>query len=105
MNVKEIFGENLKHFRKIKKITQEELSERLQITPNHLSRIENGKSFVTAELLDALCVILNVSPAAFFYTPQEFTGDDSLFAKIDSVIDNELEKLGIHLKEKIRNTN
>ena len=102
MNVKELFGENLKHFRKINKITQEELSERLQITPNHLSRIENGKSFVTAELLDALCVIFNVSPASFFYTPQEFFGDDSLYAKIDTIIDAELQKLGIHLKEKIR---
>ena len=102
MNVKDIFGENLKHFRRLNKITQEELSEKLQITPNHLSRIENGKSFVIAELLDALCIIFNISPATFFYTPQEFSGDDSLFAKIDNVIDEELEKLGIHLKEKIR---
>ncbi len=102
MNVKEIFGENLRHFRKLNKITQEELSEKLQITPNHLSRIENGKSFVTAELLDALCIIFNITPATFFYTPHEFSGDDSLFTKIDKVIDEELEKLGFHLKEKIR---
>lgn len=72
------------------------------ITPPHLSRIENGKSFVTAELLDALCVILGISPATLFLMPQEFTGDDSLFAKIDAVIDEELRTLGIHLKEKIR---
>ena len=102
MNVKNIFGENLKHFRKLHKLTQEELAEKLDIIPTHLSRIETGKSFVTAELLDALCIIFNISPATFFYTPQEFSGDDSLFAKIDSVIDEELEKLGIHLKEKIR---
>jgi len=54
------------------------------------------------ELLDALCVIFNTTPASFFYTAQEFSGDDSLFARIDSVIDEELEKLGIKLKEKIR---
>ena len=102
MNVKGIFGENLKHFRKLHKITQEELSERLEITPTHLSRIENGKSFVTADLLDALCVIFDISPATLFLTPQEFTTDDSFFIKIDSVIDDELAKLGIHLKEKIR---
>ena len=102
MNVKELFGENLKHLRKLNKITQEELSEKLQITPNHLSRIENGKSFVTAELLDALCVIFNISPATFFYTPREFSGDDSLFTKIDGIIDDELAKIGIHLKERIR---
>ncbi len=102
MNVKDIFGENLKHFRKINKITQEELSEKLGITPTHLSRIENGKSFITAELLDALCVIFNVSPAAFFYTPREFLGDDSLFSKIDSIIDDELKTFEMRLKEKIR---
>ena len=102
MNVKEIFGENLKHFRKLRKLTQEELAEKLNIIPNHLSRIENGKSFVTAELLDALCVIFNTTPASFFYTSGEFNGDDSLFSKIDSTIDNELNKLGIVLKEKIR---
>ncbi len=102
MDVKRIFGANLKHYRKLNKISQEELSEKLEITPGHLSRIENGKSFVTAELLDALCVIFNITPATFFYTPREFSGDDSLFTKIDSVIDEELAKLGIHLKEMIR---
>ncbi len=102
MNVKAIFGENLKHFRKLHKITQEELAEKLGIIPTHLSRIENGKSFVTAELLDALCVIFDISPASFFYTQKEFTGDDSLFASIDAVIDEELKALGIHLKQRIR---
>ena len=102
MDVKGIFGENLKHLRKLNKITQEELSEKLEITPSHLSRIENGKSFVTAELLDALCIIFDISPATFFYTPREFSGDDSLFTKIDKVIDEELVKLRMQLKEKIR---
>ena len=77
MNTKEIFGENLKYFRKQKQITQEELSERLGITPNHLSRIENGKSFITAELLDTLCVVFEITPAVFFYTPHEFSISNS----------------------------
>lgn len=102
MNSKEIFGQNLRHYRKLKNMTQEELSEKLDITSIHLGRIENGKSFVTAELLDSLCIIFNVSPAAFFYTAQEFSGDDSLFAKIDSIVDDELDKVGKIIKEKIR---
>ena len=102
MNSKEIFGENMKHFRKLNNLTQEQLSEKLNITPQHLSRIENGKSFVTAELLDSLCIIFNVSPATFFYTAQEFSGDDSLFARRDSIIDHELDELGKEIKEKIR---
>lgn len=102
MNSKKIFGINLKHFRKLNNMTQEELSEKLDITSIHLGRIENGKSFVTAELLDSLCVIFNVSPATFFYTAQEFSGDDSLFARIDSIIDDEINKFGNEIKEKIR---
>lgn len=102
MNSKELFGENLKHFRRLNDYTQEQLAEKLNITPQHLSRIENGKSFVTAELLDSLCMIFNISPATFFYTQQEFHGDDSLFAKIDMAIDEELLKLGMELKERIR---
>lgn len=102
MNSKELFGENLKHFRRLNDYTQEQLAEKLNITPQHLSRIENGKSFVTAELLDSLCMIFNISPATFFYTQQEFHGDDSLFAKIDMAIDEELLKLGLELKERIR---
>ncbi|MCQ2241260.1 helix-turn-helix transcriptional regulator [Treponema sp.] len=103
MNSKEIFGTNLRHYRKLNNLTQEELSEKLDITAIHLGRIENGKSFVTAELLDSLCVIFNVSPASFFYTAQEFSGDDSLFAKIDSVIDQEIENFSKEVKQRIRN--
>nr|WP_318693654.1 hypothetical protein [uncultured Treponema sp.] len=47
-------------------------------------------------------MIFNISPATFFYTQQEFHGDDSLFSKIDMVIDEELLKLGLELKERIR---
>jgi len=103
MNVKNIFGRNLKHFRKINGYTQENLSEKLGITPTHLSRIENGFSFVTAELLDALCVIFDISPATFFYTTQEFSGDDSLFSKIDEIIDEEIKRFALVTKCKIRN--
>lgn len=102
MNSKEIFGENLRHFRKLHKMTQEELAEKLGVTSIHLGRIENGKSFITSELLDSLCIIFKITPATFFYTAQEFSGDDSLFTKIDIAIDEELKRFGIDLKARIR---
>ena len=105
MSVKNIFGENLKQFRKSNKITQEELSEKLSITQTHLSRIENGKSFVTAELLDLLCGIFNISPATFFYTTRELSGDHSFFAKMDSVIDSELQQFGVLFNRSLSEVN
>lgn len=102
MNSKKIFGTNLRHFRKKNNLTQEELSEKIGITSIHLGRIENGKSFITAELLDSLCIIFDISPASFFYTTNEFYGDDSFFAKIDKIIDEELREFGINLKKRIK---
>ena len=64
--------------------------------------MDSANQYAYPHILDALCVIFNITPATFFYTPREFSGDDSLFTKIDSVIDEELAKLGIHLKEMIR---
>ena len=102
MNIKEIFGENLKRYRKMSGMTQEELSERLDITPNHLSRIENGKSFITAECLDSLCGIFKITPATLFYTSPEIFGDEILFSKIDALIDEETKLFSSRLKERIR---
>jgi transcriptional regulator with XRE-family HTH domain len=42
MNVKAIFGANLKIYRKEKKLSQEQLSEKVDITVKHLSEIERG---------------------------------------------------------------
>ncbi len=83
---------------------------KLKAPPEVVVKNENlSKEIIDSEnqdtyphLLDALCIIFNITPATFFYTPREFSGDDSLFTKIDSVIDEELAKLGIHLKEMIR---
>ena len=58
--------------------------------------------------MDSLCRIFKITPATFFYTTQEYAlsqyecGDDSLFTKIDIAIDEELRRLGIDLKARIR---
>jgi len=51
MNVKAIFGANLKAYRKEKKLSQEQLSEKVDITAKHLSEIERGIVFASASSL------------------------------------------------------
>lgn len=43
-NSMELFGEKIKKLRKKMDMTQYEASEKLNISPNHLSSLENGKS-------------------------------------------------------------
>lgn len=91
MNVKKIFGDNLHVYRKKAKLSQEKLSEELGISTKHLSDLETGKSFVSAELLEKISAVLRVSPSSLFYAPEEKSLDESDWAKIDAIITEEAQ--------------
>ncbi len=61
MPLKEQFGKQVKLLRQYHNMTQECLSELVDIDIRQLARIESGDSFVTAETLEKLCKALNVS--------------------------------------------
>ncbi len=56
-----IIGERLKKARQNKHMTQETLSEKLDMSVAFLSRIECGSSFISLKRLDQICEILDVS--------------------------------------------
>ena len=47
INIRKIFGENVKFYRKKRGLSQEQLAELLEISTNHLSVIETETKFVT----------------------------------------------------------
>jgi len=100
--IKAVFGANIKYYRKKQRLSQEQLAEKLGITPKHLSTIETGATFVSAELLEKFTRQLLVSASALFYTVDEKSNDDSLLGKIDQIIDKECEKTSNSLKMQIR---
>ena len=55
-----IIGQRLKIARKSKKMTQEELAEKLDVSIAFLSRIERGNSQVNLKRLVQICEILEV---------------------------------------------
>lgn len=101
-NIKAVFGKNIKHYRKKMHLSQEQLAEKLEITPKHLSTIETGATFVSAEILEKLTRELHVSASALFYSVNEISNDDSLMGIIDQVIDKECEKTSANIKMQIR---
>lgn len=56
-----IIGERLKQARINKKLTQEKLAEKLDVSVAFLSRIERGSSHISLNRLNQICNILGVS--------------------------------------------
>ena len=54
-------GERLKQARINKNLTQEKLSERLDVSVAFLSRIERGSSLISLKRLNQICSILEIS--------------------------------------------
>ena len=90
INIREIFGGNVKKYRKKLGLSQEQLSERLGITPNHLSVIETGTKFVTYKLLEKIVSELQVMPMSLFFTEGSAPLDESKINKINTIIQKEI---------------
>lgn len=65
-NLNQIFSENLIKLRKSKKLTQLELSEKLNYSDRNISKWENGTSLPTCETLRELAIFFGVSMDYFF---------------------------------------
>lgn len=65
------FGNNVKKYRKMKRLSQEELAYRLSINFSNISRIESGKQFVTAEVLQSISNILGITANKLFETEEK----------------------------------
>lgn len=90
INIKTILGYNLRNLRESKNLTQEKLAEALNLqTYQTINRIENGKSFITCDLLEKMCKLFDVEPYVFFLNrPQTYTDEISeKFSQINIKLD------------------
>lgn len=65
-DLKNQFGKQVKKYRLKRKMSQEELAEKIDIAVNNLGKIERGESFVTASTLEKLATILDVKVHELF---------------------------------------
>lgn len=66
MNIKQQLGHKIKRLRQKQGYTQEQLAEKMEIATRTLSGIESGKNFVTAETLEKVFEVLEVSSSELF---------------------------------------
>ena len=103
MSVKGIFGKNLKYFRKEKKLSQEQLSENVDITVKHLSEIERGIVFASAGLIEKLSENLDMPIFAFFLTDNNIYYDKIMLDRIEKTIIQNVEHTMNNIKKGILN--
>ena len=102
MNIKASFGMNIKHYRKKRRLSQEQLSEKVDISVMHLSKIERGLTFVSAELLEKLSFHLEISVARLFCGDNEYLYDDDILERFDRITEQHLIKAMEGIKGVIR---
>jgi len=103
MDIKSIFGKNLKFYRKAKRLSQEQLSEKVDISVKHLSSIERGVTFVSADLLSKLASTVEIPVYWFFINDKDIFHND-MMNSIDKIIEKHLlttiEEIKLNIRKK-----
>lgn len=66
MNIKKQLGTKIKRLRQKRGLTQEQLAERIDVATRTLCGIENGENFMTADTLEKIFEVLQISPSELF---------------------------------------
>ena len=65
-NYYEIIGRKIQTIRKQRELTQEELAEKLSLSPRYISQLERGIAFGSATTITSVCNALNISSDFLF---------------------------------------
>jgi len=66
MALHEVFGSNLRHYRKARGLKQHELAEQLGLSVNMVGRMERGEAAPSFETIEKIAAALEVPEAALF---------------------------------------
>ncbi|MGN5883916.1 helix-turn-helix domain-containing protein [Staphylococcus simulans] len=81
-------GLNLRNLRKIKRLTQEELAERTDLSKGYISQIESGQSSPSMETFLQLLEVLGTTPERFFKGEEQ---EKVLYPKAEQAVYDEYD--------------
>jgi transcriptional regulator with XRE-family HTH domain len=62
MSLEQVFGRNVRRFRKERGLTQEALAHEVEIDVSYLGQIERGERNPTLSVVDRIAAVLKVTP-------------------------------------------
>jgi transcriptional regulator with XRE-family HTH domain len=103
MNLKSVFINNLREFRKKEGLSQMKLAEYCNTSPGYIGEIEIGRKFPSTEMIEKLAYVLRVEPYLFFQKPND-NGFFSVNEKPAQRIPNPVKtQIKAQIKNHIRN--
>ena len=95
--VQECLAKNIKYYRKIAHLTQEQLAEKVETSTNYIGTIETGKKFPSPQMLERIASALNIESPQLFQTDtvvqiNEKIDFDYLKSKIMANIEKAIDK-------------
>lgn len=92
---KKLIGKRIKHRREASGLSQEQLAEKLDLSTNHISSMECGKSLLTTKSLLALYDILGGTPD--YYLVGEITPEADDITALVKLLSPTEQKMLCHL--------
>jgi transcriptional regulator with XRE-family HTH domain len=95
MDIKKIFGKNLKKFRKLRGLTQEKLAEKVSLSIPYIGAIEIGQKFPSHDKINKIITALNISPYLLFLEDNQSDkiSKELISTKINKFIDEIINDL------------
>ena len=92
MEKKQLLGKRLRELRKRKGINQEKLAEYINVEPETISNIENGKNYPSMINLENILNVLNVSFSEVFDFEHK-NSNENLIEQINRALKNNPDKI------------
>lgn len=86
MTAEELFGRRVQAARKAARLKLKDAAKKLGISFDHLSKVENGSSRASFELIIEMANVFGVSAMSFFMFEGEETDEKVLRRKIDGLL-------------------
>jgi transcriptional regulator with XRE-family HTH domain len=77
MDLREVFGADLRRLRHAKGLSQDELTYEAEVSRSYLSQVEKGAFFTSLKIIGCLAQALNVEPAELLEVPRKWGGQTS----------------------------
>ena len=85
MDIKKLLGKKIKHYRILKGLSQEKLSDLLNISQRTLSGIECGNNFLTSQTMNKILEVFDITPNELFYVEYLKSSDELVYELINDI--------------------
>jgi transcriptional regulator with XRE-family HTH domain len=103
MQLKDVFVENLRKYRRERGMSQAMFAEKCETATSYIGQIEIGKRLPSFELIEKMTKVLKIRPHLLFFTEADNDIDEKVFKKKkDTISDTKKEELTNRLTDAIR---